>query len=134
MSGSVQDKPNPRNDGKERTENGWREQFYLFERGRYPRKESMVSANTQTESPASSMSVTAATMGEPSVVVVLSVGSAEGSTGMVKSEKVVGSEVAYWPRYELSVLMSASTKPSTVGVCEVVSEVGVVLEAVVEGV
>jgi len=96
----------------------------------------MVSANTQSYSPASSMLRTAATTGEPSVV-ASSVGSAGGSAGMAKSVKVVGSEVVvYWLRYELSVLMSASTKLSTVGVLEVVSvvEVGVVLEAVVEGV
>jgi hypothetical protein len=103
-----------------------------FERGRYPQKESMVTANTQ---PVSSMSVTAATMGEPSVVVVSLVGSVEGSAGMVKSV-TVGSEVVYWLRYELSVLMSASTKLSTVGVWEVglVVEVEVGSEAVVEGV
>jgi hypothetical protein len=112
-------------------------QVLSFERSRCPQKESKVTANTQSYSPASSMSVTAATMGEPSVVVVSSVGSVEGS-GMVKSVTGVGSEVVYWLRYELSVLMSASTKPSTVGVWEVVLgvelELGLGLVVVVEGV
>jgi hypothetical protein len=76
---------------------------------------------------------TAALEGEPSVVVVSSVGPAAESDGTIISVTMGGSEDEYWLRYVVSALIIASTKLITVGVSPVwgVVEASVVLVVLV---